>query len=127
MAIKIYVGNLSYQTTGEDLEQLFASSGEVTSASIVMDRDTGRSRGFGFVEMANREDGESAIESLNGTEYQGRNLTVNEARPREERGGFGGGGGSRGGGGGRGGFGGGGGGSRGGFDRRGGGGGGGRW
>lgn len=129
MSIKIYVGNLSYQTSGEDLEALFSQSGEVTSASIVMDRDTGRSRGFGFVEMATREEGEAAIEALNGAEYQGRNLTVNEARPREERGGFGGGGG---GGRSRGAFGGGGGGGRGGFggggrdDRRGGGGGG-RW
>lgn len=128
MSIKIYVGNLAYQTTGDDLEQLFGQNGEVLSASVVMDRDTGRSRGFGFVEMANREEGEAAIEALNGAEFHGRNLTVNEARPREERGG-GGGGFSRGGGGG--GFSrGGGGGSRGGgggYDRGGNGGGGRRW
>jgi RNA recognition motif-containing protein len=122
MSVKIYVGNLAYQTTSEDLQTLFSQSGQVDSASVVQDRDTGRSRGFGFVEMANREEAEAAIESLNGSDFHGRNLTVNEARPREERGGgrggFGGGGGSRGGygggGGSRGGYGGGGG-SRGGY------------
>jgi len=101
MSVKIYVGNLSYSTTSEDLQELFEQSGEVESAQVMQDRDTGRSRGFGFVQMVNREEGLSAIESLNGSEFQGRVLTVNEARPREERprggGGYGGG---RGGGGG---------------------------
>lgn len=101
MAIKLYVGNLSFQTTSEDLQQLFSQAGTVESASVVEDRDTGRSRGFGFVEMASKEDGEKAIEQFNGTDLAGRNLTVNEARPREDRGGRGGGGG-----GGRGGYGG---------------------
>ena len=117
MAMKLYVGNLSFQTSSEDLQQLFSQAGTVESASVVEDRDTGRSRGFGFVEMATKEEGEKAIEQFNGTDLAGRNLTVNEARPREDRGGRGGGGGSRGGyggnrggGGGRGGYGGGGGG-----------------
>jgi cold-inducible RNA-binding protein len=116
MAIKLYVGNLSFQTTSEDLQQLFAQAGTVESATVVEDRDTGRSRGFGFVEMASKEEGEKAIEQFNGTDLGGRNLTVNEARPREDRGnrgggrGFGGGGNRGGGGGGRGGYGGGGGG-----------------
>lgn len=87
--IKLFVGNLSYKTTGEDLNQLFSQVGEVTSASIVMDRETGRSRGFGFVEMPNREQGEAAISSLNESEFQGRNITVNEARPKTEGGGGG--------------------------------------
>ncbi len=85
MSIKIYVGNLSYQATSEDLQELFEQFGDVDSVSIIEDRDTGRSRGFGFVEMTDKEAGESAIEQLNGTEHQGRTLTVNEARPREER------------------------------------------
>jgi cold-inducible RNA-binding protein len=114
MAMKLYVGNLSFQTSSEDLQQLFAQAGTVESATVVEDRDTGRSRGFGFVEMASKEDGEKAIEQFNGTDLNGRNLTVNEARPREDRGNRGGGrggfGGNRGGGGGRGGYGGGGGG-----------------
>ncbi len=98
MSIKIYVGNLAYTTTGEDLQELFEQSGEVESASVMQDRDTGRARGFGFVEMANNDEGLAAIESLNGVEFQGRTLTVNEARPREERSGGGsGGGGYRGG------------------------------
>ncbi|MEP6569645.1 MAG: RNA-binding protein [Acidobacteriota bacterium] len=104
MAMKLYVGNLSFQTTSEDLQQLFSQAGTVESASVVEDRDTGRSRGFGFVEMATKEDGEKAIEQFNGTDLAGRNLTVNEARPREDRGGGGGRGGyggNRGGGGGR--------------------------
>jgi len=113
MAMKLYVGNLSFQTSSEDLQQLFAQAGTVESATVVEDRDTGRSRGFGFVEMASNEDGQKAIEQFNGTDFNGRNLTVNEARPREDRGGRGGGGGgrggfggNRGGGGGRGGYGG---------------------
>ncbi len=104
MSTRIYVGNLAYQTTSEDLSELFGQVGEVASASVVQDRETGRSRGFGFVEMSNRDEAETAIEQFNGADFQGRNLTVNEARPREERGGggggrggFGGGGGSRGG------------------------------
>jgi RNA recognition motif-containing protein len=92
MSMKIYVGNLSYQTTSDDLQNLFEQAGEVSSASVIEDRDTGRSRGFGFVEMASREDGEVAIERFNGVELQGRTLTVNEAKPREDRGGRGGGG-----------------------------------
>jgi cold-inducible RNA-binding protein len=118
MSIKLYVGNLSFQTSSEDLRDLFAQAGTVESASVVEDRDTGRSRGFGFVEMASREEGEAAIQQLNGKEIGGRNLNVNEAKPREDRGG------SRGGGGGRGGFGGG---RSGGGGNRGGGGGGARW
>ena len=93
MAMKLYVGNLSFQTSSEDLQQLFAQAGTVESASVVEDRDTGRSRGFGFVEMASKEEGEKAIQQFNGTDFNGRNLTVNEARPREDRGGRGGGGG----------------------------------
>jgi len=114
--MKLYVGNLAFQTSSEDLQQLFAQAGTVESASVVEDRDTGRSRGFGFVEMASKEEGEAAIAQFNGKEFNGRNLTVNEARPREDRG-------NRGGGGGRGGFGGGRGGG-GGYGNRGGGGGG---
>jgi RNA recognition motif-containing protein len=95
--MKLYVGNLSFQTSSEELQQLFSQAGTVESASIVEDRDTGRSRGFGFVEMASKEDGEKAIQQFNGTDLNGRNLTVNEARPREDRGNRGGGGGGRGG------------------------------
>ena len=111
MSMKLYVGNLSFQTSSEDLQELFAQAGTVESASVVEDRDTGRSRGFGFVEMSSKEEAEAAIAQFNGKEFGGRSLTVNEAKPREDRGGgrggFGGGG-NRGGGGGRGGNGGGG-------------------
>jgi RNA recognition motif-containing protein len=128
MGKKLYVGNLSYQVDSSELEQMFGQYGQVTSAQIINDRDTGRSKGFGFVEMSSDTEAQAAIEALNGQEHGGRALTVNEARPREERSGAGGGGGGRGGygggggGGGRGGFGGGGGG-RGGFGGGGGGGG----
>jgi cold-inducible RNA-binding protein len=97
MAMKLYVGNLSFQTSSEDLQQLFAQAGTVESATVVEDRDTGRSRGFAFVEMSSKEEGEKAIQQFNGTDLNGRNLTVNEARPREDRGNRGGGGGGRGG------------------------------
>lgn len=110
--IKVYVGNLSFQTTDAELRALFEQHGEVASASVVLDRETGRSRGFGFVEMPNDEQGRAAIAAINGKNLGGRDLRVNEAQPREARGGFGGGGGGRGGfggGGGRGGYGGGGG------------------
>jgi cold-inducible RNA-binding protein len=104
--MKLYVGNLAFQTTNEELENLFSQSGTVESTNIIEDRETGRSRGFGFVEMSSKEEGNAAIEALNGKEMNGRNLNVNEARQREERsggnrGGFGGGrngGGNRGGG-----------------------------
>jgi len=85
MSMKIYVGNLAFDTTGDDLNTLFSQSGAVTSASIVTDRDTGRSRGFGFVEMSDRAEGARAIRELNGTDLHGRDLTVNEARPKEDR------------------------------------------
>ncbi len=90
MSMKLYVGNLAFQTTSEDLQQLFAQAGTVESASVIEDRETGRSRGFGFVEMASKEEGEAAIAQFNGKEVNGRTLTVNEARPRENRGGGGG-------------------------------------
>ena len=97
--MKLYVGNLSFQSSSQDLEDLFAGIGAVESATVVEDRETGRSRGFGFVEMANQEDGEKAIAELNGTDFNGREIKVNEAKPREDRGGGGyGGGGNRGGG-----------------------------
>ncbi len=115
--MKLYVGNLSFSTTEAQLRQIFEAHGQVTSASLVMDRDTGRPRGFGFVEFANDDEARAAIEALSGKNVDGRTITVNEARPREAggggggRGGFGGGGGGgrRGGGGGYGGGGGGGG------------------
>ncbi|MEA2710721.1 MAG: hypothetical protein QOF78_3322 [Phycisphaerales bacterium] len=120
MGSKLYVGNLSYNTTSSDLEQLFGQHGSVTSAEVIQDRDTGRSKGFGFVQMGSDAEAQAAIGALNGQQHDGRALTVNEAKPREDRprgGGGGGGGGSRGGyggggsgGGGRGGYGGGGGG-----------------
>ena len=106
MSTKLYVGNLSFNTTNEDLQQLFSQTGTVESANIVEDRDTGRSRGFGFVEMSSAAEAQTAIEQFNGKEIDGRSLTVNEARPREDRGSGGGGnrgggrGGNRGGGGG---------------------------
>jgi RNA recognition motif-containing protein len=103
---KLYCGNLSYNTSNSDLEQMFSEYGQVKSAEVIMDRDTGRSKGFGFVEMSNDAEATAAITGLNMKEHDGRSLTVNEARPREERSGRGGGGG----GGGRGGYGGGGGG-----------------
>ena len=99
--MKIYVGNLSFNTSNQDLSDIFAEVGTVTSANVIEDRETGRSRGFGFVEMANQEDGEKAIAELNGTEFGGRTIKVNEARPREDRGRAHGGGGGYGGGGGR--------------------------
>ncbi len=102
MGKKLYVGNLAFSVDSTGLEQMFAPYGAVDSASIVTDRDSGRSRGFGFVEMSNGDEALAAIEALNGSQQGGRALTVNEAKPREDRGG--------GGGGGRGGFGGGGGG-----------------
>ncbi|MFT3743324.1 MAG: RNA-binding protein [Pyrinomonadaceae bacterium] len=92
MSMKLYVGNLSFQTSSQDLESLFAGIGAVDSASVVEDRETGRSRGFGFVEMANQADGEKAISELDGQEFAGRQIKVNEAKPREDRGGYGGGG-----------------------------------
>jgi RNA recognition motif-containing protein len=95
---KLYVGNLSFSVTNADLEDLFAPFGEVRSAQVVEDRQTGRSRGFGFVEMTSDADALAAIDALHDQEHGGRRLTVNEAKPREDRGGGGGGGGYRGGG-----------------------------
>lgn len=102
MSNKLYVGNLSFRVTSDDLQEHFATAGEVEVANIVMDRETGRSRGFGFVEMASEDAANNAIAQFNGAEYDGRNMVVNEARPREDRGngGGGGGGGNRRGGGG---------------------------
>ncbi len=130
MGTKLYVGNLSFRTTSEDLREYFGQAGTVTDANVITDRDSGFSRGFAFVEMSSDEEAASAVSMFNGQELDGRSLVVNEARPREEGGGGGGGfrggnrgggggggrGGSRGGGGGggRGGYGGGGGGGRGG-------------
>ncbi|MFO1022874.1 MAG: RNA-binding protein [Planctomycetales bacterium] len=108
MGKKLYVGNLTYDTTNATLEEMFAAFGTVTSAQVIMDRDSGRSKGFGFVEMDNNQEAQAAIDALNEKQVGGRALTVNEARPREDRGG--GGGRSGGGGGSRGGYGGGGGG-----------------
>ncbi len=84
--MKLYVGNISFQTTNQDLNDLFGTVGTVQSANVIEDRDTGRSRGFGFVEMASKEDGEAAIEQLNGKEVDGRAIKVNEAKAREDRG-----------------------------------------
>ena len=83
--MNIYISNLNFATKNDSLQNLFAAYGEVSSANIITDRETGRSRGFGFVEMADTAEAGSAIEALNGTEYDGRKLVVNEARPREER------------------------------------------
>ena len=103
MSMKLYVGNLAFQTTSQDLQVLFAQAGTVESASVVEDRETGRSRGFAFVEMSTKEEGAAAIDQFNGKEVGGRPLKVNEAKPRENRSGGGGGrggfGGNRGGGG----------------------------
>src|ERR1700741_1897535 len=107
MGKKLYVGNLAYRIADSDLQQMFEAHGTVESAQVIMDRDTGRSKGFGFVEMGSDQEAQSAIAALNGKESDGRALTVNEARPKE-----GGGGGRGGSGGGRGGYGGGGGGRR---------------
>jgi RNA recognition motif-containing protein len=111
MGKKLYVGNLAYTVTDSELQQMFQEHGTVVSAQVIMDRDTGRSKGFGFVEMSSDAEAQTAIEALNTKEVQGRALTVNEARPKPEggRGGGGGGRGGYGGGGGRGGYGGGGG------------------
>jgi RNA recognition motif-containing protein len=105
MGKNIYVGNLPYDTTGDDLVELFTTYGAVTSGQVIIDKFSGRSRGFGFVEMSNDQEAQAAIDALNGSPFGNRPLTVNEARPREERGPSGG----------RGGYGGGGGGSRGGY------------
>ncbi len=88
--MNIFVGNLSYDSSDEDLQTAFAVHGQVESAKVIMDRMTGRSRGFGFVEMPNNQEGQAAIDALNGSDLQGRPLTVNQAKPREERGGGGG-------------------------------------
>jgi RNA recognition motif-containing protein len=98
---KLYVGNLTYGVTDSDLETMFAAHGTVQSAQVIMDRETGRSKGFGFVEMGNEQEAQAAIAGLNGKDKDGRALTVNEARPREERSGNRGGGGRSGFGGGR--------------------------
>ena len=103
MVKKLYVGNLAFQTTSQDLQDLFAQAGTVESASVIEDRNTGQSKGFAFVEMSTEEEAAAAIDQFNGKEFGGRNLTVNEARPRENRSGGGGGGRNFGGGGNRGG------------------------
>jgi cold-inducible RNA-binding protein len=96
MSMKLYVGNLSFQTSNTDLQELFTQAGTVESVSIIEDRETGRSRGFGFVEMSSRDEGEAVITQFNGKDLNGRHLKINEARPRENRstggnrGGFGG-------------------------------------
>jgi cold-inducible RNA-binding protein len=94
MSMKLYVGNLAFETSSNDLQTLFAQAGTVESVSLIEDRETGRSRGFGFVEMSTKEEGATAVEKFNGTDLGGRTLKVNEAKPRENRGG-GGNGGSR--------------------------------
>jgi RNA recognition motif-containing protein len=92
MSTKLYVGNLSFNTSNQDLIDLFSASGTVSSANVIEDRETGRSRGFGFVEMSSAEEAQEAISALNGKEVDGRTLKVNEAKPRDDRGGGGGGG-----------------------------------
>ena len=92
MSMKLYVGNLAFQTSSEELQTLFAQAGTVESVSLIEDRETGRSRGFGFVEMSTKEEGAAAIQQFNGKDLGGRALNVNEAKPREDRGGGGGGG-----------------------------------
>ena len=86
MGNKLYVGNLSFHLTSDDLGEYFGQAGTVESARVIEDRDTGRSRGFGFVEMSTEEEAQGAIEQFNGQEFEGRNIVVNEARPREDRG-----------------------------------------
>ena len=98
--MNIYVGNLPYSVDDAALQELFAEFGEISSAQVIIDRDTGRPRGFGFVEMPDQSEAEAAIEALNGKEVDGRALNINQARPKADRGGGGGGGGGRGGGGG---------------------------
>ena len=93
MGKKLYVGNLAYSVNDGSLEQMFAAHGSVQSAQVIMDRDTGGSKGFGFVEMGSAQEAQAAITALNGQQMEGRSLTVNEAKPREERGGRGGSGG----------------------------------
>ncbi len=85
--MKIYIGNVSYNTTEDQIRQAFENFGETTSVSMITDRDSGRPKGFGFVEMSNDEQGQAAIDGLNGTEFDGRSVKVNEARPRTEGGG----------------------------------------
>ena len=97
MGKKLYVGNLAYSVGDSELQQIFEAHGAVQSAQVIMDRDTGRSKGFGFVEMGSDQEAQAAISALNGKEVEGRALTVNEARPKTEGGGRGGGGGGRGG------------------------------
>jgi cold-inducible RNA-binding protein len=87
MSMKLYVGNLSFQTSSDDLQQLFSQAGTVQSANVIEDRETGRSRGFAFVEMSSKEEGNAAIQQFNGHDVGGRALNVNEAKPREDRGG----------------------------------------
>lgn len=83
---KLYVGNLSFHLTSDDLQEYFTQAGTVESAKVIEDRDTGRSRGFGFVEMSTEEEAQAAIEQFNGEDFEGRNIVVNQARPREDRG-----------------------------------------
>lgn len=85
MSMKLYIGNLSFQTSSEELQQLFSQAGSVESANIIEDRETGRSRGFGFVEMSTKEEGQAAMAQFNGKDVNGRALKVNEAKPRENR------------------------------------------
>ncbi len=85
MSMKLYVGNLSFETSGDDLQNLFAQAGTVESVNLISDRETGRSRGFGFVEMSSKEEGAAVIAQFNGKDFNGRDLTVNEAKPRENR------------------------------------------